>query len=132
MDHPVVLFDGVCNLCNRMIDFLIRRDRSGSLRYGTLQGETAKSLAPEFAQTDGLSTMVYLEDGKTYVRSGAVAMALRKLGGFWGILGAILFAVPRPVRDWGYRLIARNRMRWFGQRDSCRLPTEAERMLFLP
>lgn len=131
-EHPQLFFDGHCNLCNRSVDFLIRKDREGVLRYGSLQGETAKAVVPEFAQEKGLSTVVLVDEAGKHVRSSAVGRALKALGGGWGFLGSLLLLIPRPVRDWGYRMVARNRMKWFGQRETCRLPSPAERALFLP
>lgn len=131
-EHPKLFFDGVCNVCNDAVDFLIRRDRLGVLRYGSLQGETARALVPEYAQEKGLSTLVLVDADGKHVRSTAVGRALIVIGGFWGFMGSLLLVIPRPLRDWGYRIFAKNRVRWFGQRDVCRMPTEAERALFLP
>lgn len=114
------------------MDFLIRKDRVGEFMYGSLQGTTAKELVPEFSQDQGLSTLVVVDtEGKKHVRSSAVGFVLKRLGGFWAVLGSLLLAIPRPVRDWGYRFVARNRYRLVGKRDECRLPTPEERSLFV-
>ncbi|HMS56273.1 MAG TPA: DCC1-like thiol-disulfide oxidoreductase family protein [Fimbriimonadaceae bacterium] len=132
MSKHLVFFDGYCNLCSGWVDFLIRRDRNGDFQYGSLQGQTAKQLVPEFAQEEGLSTLVVLDsNGKKHVRSTAVGFVLQRLGGLWGILGSLLLVIPRPIRDWGYRLVARNRYRLVGRRKECRLPTPEERLLFV-
>lgn len=131
-DKATLYFDGVCNLCNRTVDFLIRHDRNGELRYASLQGETARTAVPEFVQEQGLGTVVLVDRDGKHVRSTAIGRSLRIVGGFWGMLGSLLLLIPRPIRDAAYRWVARNRFRWFGRRDSCRLPTPEERLLFLP
>jgi len=126
----VLYFDGVCGLCNRFVDWLIRHDREGRLRYAPLQGGTAASRLP-VAYPAGLATVVLERSGRLTERSTAAIEAVACLGGPWrGIL--VLKAVPRPLRDAGYDWVARHRYRWFGRRDACRVPTPPERHLFLP
>jgi len=129
-DGTVLYFDGVCHLCNRFVDWLVRRDRAGNLRYAPLQGSTAaRRLAATYVA--GLTTVVLERNGRLSERSTAAIEAVATLGGPWrGIL--LLKAVPRPLRDAVYDRVARHRYRWFGRRDACRLPTEQERHLFLP
>jgi predicted DCC family thiol-disulfide oxidoreductase YuxK len=131
MDHPVVFFDGVCNLCNRTIDFLVRHDRKRRFRFAPLQGETAKAMIPEHVATGDYDSFVLVEDGRVSTRSTAALRLLAGLGGLW-TLALGLLVVPAPLRDAVYRLIAQNRYRWFGKRSSCRLPTPEERQLFMP
>lgn len=126
----VLFFDGVCNLCNRTVDFLVRRDKKRLLRYAPLQGPSAASLLHE-SMIEALPSVVLLENGKAYQRSTAVLRAVSKLGGLWPLAKALL-VIPAPIRDVVYDFIGRNRYRWFGKRDSCRLPTQEERELFLP
>lgn len=130
--HPTLFFDGVCNLCNSSVDWVIRNDKNRIFRFASLQGETAKRVVPDYADEAGLSTVVLVDENGRYVRSTAALNVLKRLGGFYGVLGTILLWIPRAVRDWGYRLIASNRYRWFGQKDTCRLPTPEERAVFLP
>jgi len=125
----VVFFDGVCNLCNRIVDFLIRRDKKHVLRYAPLQGSSAAQLLDAKMVSD-LPSVAFLDSTGAYQRSNAVLRAAAKLGGIWS-LAKWLLIIPRPVRDWVYNWIARNRYKWFGKRDSCRLPTEEERAMFL-
>jgi predicted DCC family thiol-disulfide oxidoreductase YuxK len=110
----------------------VRHDRHRIFRFASLQGETAKRMVPTYAEEAGLSTVVLITDDGEYVRSTAVARVLKRLGGFWSFLGSFMLLLPKAVRDWGYRLVSRNRYRIFGKKDSCRLPTPAERELFLP
>jgi predicted DCC family thiol-disulfide oxidoreductase YuxK len=130
--HPTLFFDGVCNLCNSSVDWVVRHDKKGLFRFASLQGETAKRVVPEYANEEGLSTVVLVDESGKYVRSSAAMRVLKHLGGFYGFLGSVGLLIPRPLRDWGYRTIAKNRYRWFGQKDTCRLPSPQERALFLP
>lgn len=127
----VVFFDGVCGLCNSLINFLITRDRKHCLRYAPLQGETAARLLPESERRD-LRYMLFQDEQGLSRKSTAVSRMLCHLGGVWGLLGRVLWAIPRPLRDWGYGIVARNRYRWFGKHESCRMPKPEERELFLP
>lgn len=128
-DHSVVFFDGVCNLCNGFVDFLIRRDPNDRLRFAPLQGETAKKLVPA-AWREELSSVVLWQDGRCSRESAAAVRALATLGGVWK-LALVFLVVPALLRDFIYRGIARNRYRWFGQRETCRLPSPEERERFL-
>src|SRR2546423_56842 len=117
----VIFFDGVCNLCNWIVDFLIRRDKKRVLRYAPLQGTSATELLkPDLIEA--LPSVVFLDKKGAYQRSAAVIRAAAKLGGFWSAFMVFLI-IPRPIRDAVYNWIGRNRYKWFGKRDSCRLPT---------
>ena len=126
----IVLFDGVCGLCNHTVDFLLQRDQRGRLRFAPLQGETAAQLIPQDVR-NRLDTMVYVRYGQLHYRSAAIARMLRDLGGFWGIVGFALWLIPAPLRDIGYRCVSALRYRLFGKHESCRMPTPDERSRFL-
>ncbi|HTQ09540.1 MAG TPA: DCC1-like thiol-disulfide oxidoreductase family protein [Fimbriimonadaceae bacterium] len=132
LEEPVLFFDGVCNLCNRSVDWIMRRDRRRVFRFASLQGETAKEVVPEFAKAQDLSTVVLVANGRKFVRSSAVIEVLKGLGGSWRVLGCVLRVVPRPLRDWGYDRVAKARYRRWGKRDTCRVPGPEERERFLP
>jgi predicted DCC family thiol-disulfide oxidoreductase YuxK len=125
---PILFFDGVCSLCNASVDWLMRRDRRGVLRFASLQGETARARLPEDARDTGAdgSLVLLLPDGRLLRRSDAVLEAARLLGWPWKI-ALVAKVLPGSWRDLPYRFIARRRYRWFGQRASCRLPSPAER-----
>ncbi len=144
---PILFFDGDCILCNGFADFVLRRDRRQALRLATLQGETAaawlsREVAPPFAggaagaagpePEPGFRSVVLYEAGATYRKSEAVRRVLRQLGGAWRVAAVLTGLVPRPLRDAVYDVVARHRLRWFGRRASCRMPTAAERERFLP
>jgi predicted DCC family thiol-disulfide oxidoreductase YuxK len=126
---PILFFDGVCGLCNGLVDRLLRWDRRGALRFAPLQGETARRMLGADA-ANLLDTVVLVDSRGTARRSEAILRAFGHLGGAWWLLGALRI-VPRPVRDGLYGFVAVRRYRWFSKRDTCRLPAAAERERFL-
>lgn len=129
-DRPILFFDGVCGLCNRFVDFIVKRDRHARIRLAPLQGETASRLLSEHDRTS-LDSLVYCDGSRSFRRSSAVLRVFRCLGGLWWLPTVLLWLIPRPIRDCGYQLIARNRYRLFGVKSECRLPTPDERTRFL-
>ena len=127
----IVYFDGLCNLCNRLVDFLIRRDRNRRFRVASLQGDTARERLPAALTGPAPGSLVLERQGELRFRSDAVIGILTGLGGIWRLAG-IFHALPRGFRDRIYDYIARQRFRWFGRRETCRVPTPAERQVFLP
>ncbi|HRD54671.1 MAG TPA: DCC1-like thiol-disulfide oxidoreductase family protein [Flavobacteriales bacterium] len=130
MPERIIFFDGVCGLCNRFVDRLLRIDRDGLLRFAPLQGSTAQKLLPS-GMADALSSVVYLRNGQVLTRSDAALLTLIDLGG-WRAMHRVWFVFPRALRDAVYEWIARNRYKWFGKREACRLPTPEEQERFLP
>jgi predicted DCC family thiol-disulfide oxidoreductase YuxK len=122
-DEHVVLFDGVCNLCNGFVQFVIRRDPAGRFVFAPLQSAAAEARLGTTVVPGSLPDSVLLfEDGVLYQRSTAALRIARGLGAPWSLV-ALFLLVPRPIRDWIYDLIARHRYRWFGRRESCMIPT---------
>ena len=127
----ILFFDGVCNLCTGTVKWVIRNDKRGVFRFAPLQGETgAAFLRAHGLGTDVHDTFVYFRDGKVLDRSTAALHGARDLGFPWN-LAYPLIIVPRFLRDAVYKLIARNRYRWFGGQDSCMVPTPAVMVLFV-
>ena len=126
----IVFFDGVCNLCNSFIDFVLTRDRRKVLYIASLQGETAAQILPN-EKIVQLSSVVLFREQVLYENSEAIIRVISQLGRFWALF-KIFLIVPTPLRDGAYRFIAKNRYRWFGKRDTCRLPTDSEKQRFLP
>lgn len=126
----VVFFDGVCGMCNKTVNFLMARDAEGRLKFAPLQGQTARQHVPESIR-EHMDTFVFLHAGKLHVRTGALIRILWVLGGVWGFLGSLLWLIPAPLRNLGYRFVARIRYRVYGKSESCRLPTAEERDRFL-
>ncbi|WP_410336544.1 thiol-disulfide oxidoreductase DCC family protein [Longimonas sp.] len=130
-NRGVLLFDGVCNLCNGFINFIIDHDEARYFRFGTLQREPARSfLRSEGYDPEVLDSVVLVENGRLYRESTAALRVFRKLGMPWALL-SVFQAVPRPLRDAVYRRIAANRYDWFGTRNQCRLPTPELQALFI-
>lgn len=130
MNPPVVIFDGVCNLCNATVDFLIRNDRTGTILFSSFQSNVGRALLSEHGVFTAPETVYFIEDGVLYVESTAILRLTRYLPWTWRwmLLGRL---IPRPLRDRFYRWVSRNRYRWFGKRSSCRLPSPEEAMRFL-
>jgi predicted DCC family thiol-disulfide oxidoreductase YuxK len=129
--HPIVVFDGVCNFCNASVSFILAHDRAGAFRFAALQSKTGRRLL-ERAALEPLDsdTFALIEGPCCVVRSDAVLAVARRLPAPWK-WGVALAVVPRPWRDALYRLIARHRYRWFGRRDVCMRPTPDVRERFL-
>jgi predicted DCC family thiol-disulfide oxidoreductase YuxK len=128
---PVIFFDDVCVMCNGFVNFLLKVDRRQQFLFAPLQGETARKLLPPLADDPARWSMVYLDEAGIHEQSSASLEVYRRLGGAWFLLSLGRF-VPRWFRDPVYRVIARNRYRWFGKRETCRVPTAEERARFLP
>ena len=130
-EHAVVLFDGVCNMCNGYVNYVIDHDPADYFRFASLQSEVGSKLAAEHGLDAGaLSTIILIEDGRAHVRSSAALRICRRLTGPLKLLWPFII-VPAFLRDLGYRLIAKNRYRLFGKRDACRLPTPEDQARFL-
>jgi len=132
-DSPIVLFDGVCGFCNAAVRFIIAREPAGVLRFAALQSEIGRELIDrhnitvDFERPD---TFVLIEEGEAYVQSTGALRVARRLKRPWCWLYAVIF-IPRPVRDVGYSIIARCRYLLAGRKESCPIPTAAERERFL-
>ena len=125
----VVFFDGVCNLCNGAVDFILAEDASAQFRFAPTQGETARRV--DAAEVQEGKSMALEVDGVVYTRTDAVLRVAAGLGGHWRVLSWSRF-IPRWLRDGVYEVVQRNRYAWFGQRQTCRLPTADEQERFLP
>ena len=137
MAHPIILYDGVCGLCNRLVQFLLKHDKQGRLRFASLQSDfAARVLQRHGIDTKDLDTLHVIENyeqpgERVLQRSDAILRAGRELGGFWSVSSAAGKVVPRPLRDVIYRFVARNRYRVFGKYDTCMLPEPNQRSRFL-
>ena len=125
---PVLLYDGVCGLCNRMVQFSLKHDAQRQLRFAPLQSDFARVILQRHGRDARDLDTVYLVEHRggpneqLLTRSDAVIALLRMLGGGWRLMAALARLVPRSIRDWIYGAIARNRYRIFGKNDSCFLP----------
>jgi len=127
----VILFDGVCNFCNASINFVIDRDPHQQFVFAPLQSNTARQLLEEKQyDPDQFDSVVLLKNGRLYEKSDAALEIARDLTGAWPLLYAFKI-VPLFIRNAVYDLIARNRYKWFGRQDACRIPTQELRQRFL-
>jgi predicted DCC family thiol-disulfide oxidoreductase YuxK len=127
----IILFDGYCSLCNTWVDWLLRRDKSGVLQFASLQGETAAQLLTRHGESLDADTVIYLRKNQTYEQSTAVLLILSDMGGIWCLV-RIFFLVPKFIRDFLYKRVAKNRYHFLKKRDSCRVPTQEEQGRLLP
>lgn len=125
-ENTILLFDGVCSLCNSAIDFVIRHERGDYLTFASLQSDLAKTIIDTHAEGVVPDSLIFFHQGRLYTESDAVIEAARFLRHpyNWIVVGRIL---PLGWRNGMYRWVARNRYRWFGKRNTCRVPTERER-----
>jgi predicted DCC family thiol-disulfide oxidoreductase YuxK len=131
LEKPVVLFDGVCNLCNGSVQFILKHDPKGYFKFAALQSTAGAEILKYFnLSTTDFDTFVFVERGKPYLRSSAALRVARGLSGLWPLLYAFVI-IPAPLRDLGYRWVARNRYRWFGKRDTCMIPSPELKARFL-
>lgn len=127
----VILFDGVCNLCNVSIDFILKRDKKNQFLVGALQEEAGQKLLSKFeVNPEYLDSLVLIEDEKIYFRSTAAIRIAKHLSGLWPIFYGFII-LPPSIRDGIYNLIGRNRYSWFGKKNTCRLPSTEEKAKFL-
>lgn len=131
-DSPILVFDGVCVLCSRSVQFVLRHDRDKRFRFATTQSETGRQLMLAHGfDPNRPSSVLLIENDAVFVESSAAVHVLRAFGGVWKIAAELIWIVPRPVRDAAYRGIAKRRYQWFGKNDSCYLPQPGDRTRFL-
>jgi predicted DCC family thiol-disulfide oxidoreductase YuxK len=122
MSHPVIFFDGFCNLCNGAVQFILKHDNKDIFRLAALQSDAAKSyLAEKQIANIAADSIVLVENGKVYTRSTAALRIARHLSGLWPVLYVFIF-LPAFIRDYFYDLVAKNRYKVWGKRESCMLP----------
>lgn len=129
----IVLFDGVCNLCNGFIDFVIKRDKSKSIFYSSLQDSASQQFVKEFNIELGTnySTVYYYRKGVLYSESTAILNILKELNPRYRFLAKACLVIPESIRNFGYKIISRNRYILFGRKDTCRMPSPEELNQFI-
>jgi predicted DCC family thiol-disulfide oxidoreductase YuxK len=127
----IILFDDFCNLCSGSVQFIIKHDPKRIFRFASLQSEFGKKVLEQFhLPANELNSFILLENGKIYTRSTAALRVTKKLKGFWKLLYGFII-VPPFIRDAVYTLIANNRYKWFGKKETCWLPTPELKALFI-
>ncbi|WP_298327991.1 thiol-disulfide oxidoreductase DCC family protein [uncultured Dokdonia sp.] len=131
MTKKIILFDGVCNLCNGAITFIIKRDKDDVFRYAPLQSDVGKNLAAKHKiDLDKVDSIILVTDQSAVAKSTAALRIAKHLSGGWPLLAVFLF-LPRFLRNAVYDFIARNRYKWFGKKDACMIPTPELKSKFL-
>lgn len=122
IEKPIILFDGVCNLCNSSVQFVIKRDKKEQFLFASLQSDYAKENLPkELSSNSALQSIVLKEKDTIKTKSSAALAIAKRLSGLWSML-YIFIIVPKFLRDWVYDIIAKNRYKWFGKKDQCMIP----------
>ena len=130
-NHPIILFDGVCNLCNSSVQYVITHDPNAIFQFASLQGETGQQLLKQYGLIENnMNSFVLIQDNKAYTRSTAALFVAKRLKGISKLLYGFII-VPSFIRNAVYDIISRNRYKWFGKKDSCMIPTEALKSRFL-
>ena len=131
IEKPIILFDGVCNLCNSSVQFIIKRDKKEQFLFASLQSDYAKEHLPdELSDSKALQSIVLKEKDEIKTKSTAALTIARHLSGVWPILYAFMI-IPKFLRDWVYDIIAKNRYKWFGKKDQCMIPSPELKSRFI-
>lgn len=126
----IILFDGVCNLCNNSVQFIIKRDTKYMFSFASLQSDAGQRLLQQHDIPKNTDSFILIENGKVYDRSTAALRICKHLKGFWKLC-YLFIVIPKPIRDCMYQFIAKNRYKWFGTKTACMLPTPDLRKRFL-
>lgn len=130
-NKSIVLFDGVCNLCNTAVQFIIKHDKSNQFLFASLQSDAAQDILLHFNQKNSdFDSIILIDDGKLHKKSTATLKILNKLSGFWKYSYGLII-IPKFIRDFFYTIIAQNRYKWFGEKKSCSVPTKDLKTRFL-
>jgi predicted DCC family thiol-disulfide oxidoreductase YuxK len=129
--RDILLFDGICNLCNGLVLFIIKRDKTGKFNFAALQSDSGSQLLNRFGLNNNeLKSLVLITGDAYFLKSTAVLKLLRDLGGIWKVF-YIFIVIPRPIRDFVYDMISRSRYKLFGKREVCMIPTPELQSRFL-
>lgn len=130
-DYSIIIFDGVCNFCNSSVNFIISRDNKNAFKFAPMQSSTGQQmLATHNISSDNIDTFLLIKNGKAFIKSDAALSVAQELRKPWSYLTILRF-IPKPIRDYFYSLIARNRYKWFGRREHCMIPTPELQNKFL-
>lgn len=128
----IILFDGVCNLCNGVVKFIITRDKNNKFKFAALQSTAGQTLLKKFdLQTTNFTSFVLIKGENYFLKSSAALKMMKELGGIWKLF-YVLIVIPGPLRDFVYDLLAKSRYSIFGKRDTCMIPTDNVKERFLP
>jgi predicted DCC family thiol-disulfide oxidoreductase YuxK len=123
INHPVLLFDGVCNMCNHIVIFIIKHDPKATFRFASLQSQAGVGMLQQHGlPASDMNTVILIGGSHYYTKSTAALHVFKRLGGLWPLL-YVFIVIPKPIRDIIYAWVARNRYKWFGKKDQCMIPT---------
>ncbi|RAJ12464.1 thiol-disulfide oxidoreductase DCC family protein [Arenibacter echinorum] len=131
-NNKIILFDGVCNLCNSSVQYVIKRDKNNAYRFAALQSEIGKKLVEERGiDTSQIDSIILIEPGVAYYTKSTAALKIaQSFGGAWQ-LASVFEWIPEKLRNWVYDYIAKNRYKWYGKKDACMIPTPELKSKFL-
>ena len=130
-DKSIILFDGVCNLCNSAVNFIIKHDQKKHFLFASLQSDVAKEILLQFhSEKTDLSSIILIENNISYDKSKAVLLIFKQLNGGYKLI-YYLIIIPKFIRDFVYKFIANNRYKWFGRQKSCNIPSLELKKRFL-
>ncbi|HLD52509.1 MAG TPA: thiol-disulfide oxidoreductase DCC family protein [Sediminibacterium sp.] len=128
--NPVILFDGVCNLCNSSVQFVIKHDPKRQFRFASIQGDYGQQVLKQFhLPPDSLNSFILLKDNQIYTHSTGALKVAKQLSGAWPLL-YVFIIIPPFIRNAVYQFIANNRYKWFGKKESCAIPSPELKSLF--
>ena len=128
--NRIILFDGVCQFCDKSVQFILKRDPNGKFSFSSLQSDTGIQLRKDYHIPEELDSIILIEGEKYHSKSTAALKIVRELRGGWKWLYILIF-VPQRIRDAVYDMVARNRLKWFGEKTACELPPPEVRKRFL-
>ncbi|WP_047153429.1 thiol-disulfide oxidoreductase DCC family protein [Aneurinibacillus tyrosinisolvens] len=128
--NGIILFDGICNFCNQSVQFIIKKDPKGYYKFASLQSDIGQKLLEKYKIPHDIDSIILIDNEEYYVKSSAALHICRNLEGIWKLF-YLLVIIPRPIRDFFYEIIAKNRYKWFGKRESCMLPAPGIKERFL-
>ena len=130
-NKSIILFDGVCNLCNNSVQFIIKRDKKHPFLFTSLQSDAAQELLLHFTlKNSDFDSIILIQNNKVYQKSTAILQISRQLDGLWKLNYGFII-IPKFIRDFVYTIIAKNRYKWFGKKDHCMIPTQELKIRFL-
>ena len=130
ISDKIVLFDGVCNFCNSSVQFIIRHDKSNALKFASLQSNTGQELIAKYNISKDVDSVIFIENGNAFTKSEAALRIADNFGGVWKMM-RILKVIPAFISNLFYDIIARNRYKWFGKKETCMIPSPEIRNRFM-
>ncbi|UOQ46946.1 thiol-disulfide oxidoreductase DCC family protein [Gracilibacillus caseinilyticus] len=126
----IILFDGVCNFCSSSVQFIIQRDPDRKLHFASLQSEVGQELVQKYHVPEDIDSLILIDNDQVYTKSTAALNIAKQLSGVYRF-ARIFLIIPKPIRDFLYQIIAKNRYKWFGKKEACMIPKPEDRQRFI-